>query len=610
MNVELVQPAPPDDPVRRVRRAYAENVYLGLCLWFDEFGRHAFEGAVGVCEALLRDARDMVRQLAGPLPRLGAYVASREGVLHLCRGLAHHRQGDYARAEACYRQSLAIQNGLGGAQACAGQVQVVLELLADEIRTGARGPEFEAAVGELHALGSSEQLLADRVAAADPAEARLVIQAAREARLVGPLARAARSPDPGTRQLALAALSRFRAVGRADVLVQALRDPTAFVRWQAAEALGLAEEALPAELVGVFEDALASETDPEVRRALALALGKAGSAEATPALVGLLEDADAPVRYAAATALGAVGDRRALDVLGSVREDGNWPDESVANAAAGAARAIEARHSPRLEELRAARQLPGEGWPRFAGVYWPHETVIGAVRLEGADDRTRLVWSCDRGAVEEAACGDLAADLAVPAQGPFASPGDRPSGPPREAEATMRVLSPSLLLPFPPPQGVGWQPGEHTIRVAVRQRDNDTLHWKSARFRVVSEVLVKRATLCLEIDAWNRPARPVREVPVDARAVYCSVLLSEAPWCQALTVELWGPDGQRVSQTSGRTWEQGEHHEAVRWQADRWAPGTYQVRIFLDGRPAHEKTFQAAPPRAAPGAGGLSGAGG
>jgi HEAT repeat protein len=175
--------------------------------------------------------------------------------------------------------------------------------------------------------------------------------------------------------------------------VAEVRTGSANRRWQAAFELSkvlqarkdkvLADPAFAEELVKVFEES--RDDDPRVRRYLALALGRLGSARAVPALVqaaqatgkgpsdsetqiyavwalgaigdpaalpGLLELAradDAGVRKAAVHALGSFPDPRSADALAAALAD---PVEDVRwNAALALARRRDARAAPVLLQM-------------------------------------------------------------------------------------------------------------------------------------------------------------------------------------------------------------------------------------------------------------------
>ncbi len=85
-------------------------------------------------------------------------------------------------------------------------------------------------------------------------------------------------------------------------LRELLADSDPNMRRTAAEALGkIGRRSARSGLVSVLND-----SDPRVRGAAALALGRLGDAESGPALAGLLSDPSGEVREAAALALGAI----------------------------------------------------------------------------------------------------------------------------------------------------------------------------------------------------------------------------------------------------------------------------------------------------------------
>ncbi|MEZ4383170.1 MAG: HEAT repeat domain-containing protein [Nannocystaceae bacterium] len=101
-----------------------------------------------------------------------------------------------------------------------------------------------------------------------------------------------------------------------DLLLAALREPAELLRIEAARLLGITalgpEEArrVRAALVAKLADPA-----PEVRRAVARALGLLSASEATLVLARMLEDPDPQVRRDAAESLGMIGDPRALPAI-------------------------------------------------------------------------------------------------------------------------------------------------------------------------------------------------------------------------------------------------------------------------------------------------------
>jgi cyclophilin family peptidyl-prolyl cis-trans isomerase/HEAT repeat protein len=99
--------------------------------------------------------------------------------------------------------------------------------------------------------------------------------------------------------------------------------------------------------------------DPEgrIRRASALALGRVGLSEATPALVATLDDGDPEVREAAAFGLGLIGDRAAAPRLTAALAD---PDGRVQGRAAEAlGRMGVSDAAPAIGKLVSARIAAG-----------------------------------------------------------------------------------------------------------------------------------------------------------------------------------------------------------------------------------------------------------
>jgi len=401
--------------IQRIRRAYIGNPYLGLGRWFEEFDRQVSRGHCEVCEELLQEARGQGYPFT---PQEWTYVDSREGVLWLRRGITHHQNREYEQAQACYRRSLEIQKRVRHL-ASQGQVETAQGTLQSEQRTGQRDPFLETLAQELTVLGGSAALLCRRLDGSGVEECRQIIRAAVQLRLTQPLAVAAQSGAERVRMMAIAALGRFSQVDEDEVkaLLAGVQDPHWFTRWRAAEALGQHSEDVKASVPSLSK-ALERETDPEVRRALALSLGGLGDRRATLALASAMGDADPEVRRAAALALAQVGDRRALAALRQVADGKGFLGESVGEAAQAAMQGIEKRHPlPKIRELHAYRLLSEEPVLQPAAVYWTDDPVhlVAAVSNAAPDTRLRLVCTDAAGAVvfeQEGRYAALQAELA------------------------------------------------------------------------------------------------------------------------------------------------------------------------------------------------------
>ena len=143
-------------------------------------------------------------------------------------------------------------------------------------------------------------------------------------------------------------------------LVPLLRDGSPAVRAAAADALArCADPSVAADL----KEALARETEASVRRALLLALGQVGRAEAVDTLAAAVDDPDPEVRVAAIEALGATADDRALSPLSRALRGSEWERIAALRALGGLGQAAitevveligEHLASPELDVRRAA----------------------------------------------------------------------------------------------------------------------------------------------------------------------------------------------------------------------------------------------------------------
>jgi HEAT repeat protein len=113
-------------------------------------------------------------------------------------------------------------------------------------------------------------------------------------------------------RLAAQALGRLRAPEAIEPLAAWLNDRDEDVRYLAILNLGrIGDQAAAPHLLRALE----SERAPELQAWIVDSLGRTRSAEATNAILTLLDARDARVRYAAAEALGRIGDPRAKEPL-------------------------------------------------------------------------------------------------------------------------------------------------------------------------------------------------------------------------------------------------------------------------------------------------------
>jgi hypothetical protein len=145
------------------------------------------------------------------------------------------------------------------------------------------------------------------------------------------------------------------------------------------------------------------------------------------------------------------------------------------------------------------------------------------------------------------------------------------------------ISASSLAFSLVPPTTVGWLPGEYSLTVSLYDQQNDLYeHAAEALFRVVSHVECKSATLCLEIDATNRPVQSTSVILAATPAVYCSALLSEVPQGMQITAELYGPKGRLIERQVHTIAYEGEQYIAFCWRRKRWSTGVYHIQLLCD----------------------------
>ena len=147
--------------------------------------------------------------------------------------------------------------------------------------------------------GKRERAASELIAAPDP-------------RAEEPLLQALDDPEAGVRGQAALAVGSLKSQGAIARLLELTKDSNWFVRVAALNGLGYIDPALPA------EPALAalSDDEPLVRQAAALNLGASADPVAVDMLMeALAHDSDWAVREAAADALGEIGDPKAAASL-------------------------------------------------------------------------------------------------------------------------------------------------------------------------------------------------------------------------------------------------------------------------------------------------------
>jgi len=409
------------------------------------------EGHLHVCEALLSEAREQGYPFT---PEEWRYVDSLDGVLWLRRGVAHQQNGKYQDAETCYQRSLEIQNRLRHA-AAQGQVKFVFHILKQETSTGQRDPYLDTIQKELTVLGDSDAVLCRRLKHATDVEKSRILTAAVEMRLVQPLLRALDCGNDRAAMLAAAGLARFTHADQQDALLTGVNSRNWFVRWRAADALGEDHQS-PKSLVPTLAEALRGESDPEVRRALALSLGTMEDHRSTAVLIAALADTDPEVRWAAATALAASGDRGALADLRDVTNGNDYFGRSIRKAAQEAIQKIEDRHPLfKVRGCRTCRPSRDGRTMQYDTKFWPDETAFIVVDVSGARSTTQI----------RVRVMDSQGIILYEREGAYAA---------LHGEASHGIAPEKLLLRIHPPQRGRWPLGRNSMTLDVCSSDTAT----------------------------------------------------------------------------------------------------------------------------------------
>ncbi|MBO9309930.1 MAG: PQQ-binding-like beta-propeller repeat protein [Chloroflexi bacterium] len=630
--------------VGQLRRAFAGNLYHGLCYWFDQFSHLLRRNDFELCDALIAEARQEGYPLTAAEQR---FVDSREGAVQLKRGIAAHRQGDFDAAEQFYRQAVAAQRK-AGCPVCEEQARLALRLLSEERQSGQRDPLLGKIYNEVLVLGGSEALLTARLLSAPPEHLPLILQAATKFRLTKPLLQALKTNDRRLQMLAVATLNRFTEISDLAPITEALRHENPFIRWQAAAILSR-QKKLPSEFVQMLPDLIASERDPDARRLLVEIATRLKVPNLTPLLIPLLEDSDNDLRWSVVTALGKIGDRRALPMLRKTREGYTLTELSIHDALQRAIREIEQRFPlPRLNSWRAVR--PSEPELKPAKLFWRDEAVLLTANVSDVKATMRFsvivtdqqgveVFRFSRPYAEFASLtqrlrSELARQAGIPSS-PLS--GERPTEPASaytaheeedeeeddedveliiedefdeegededDEEQDEPALSPdisethsgALWVLLQPSLTQSWRAGKFTATICFADEvtgHDEPLH--SIEFVYVDDVRIKRARFSLT-DSASSPSVDwaVEHVP----QIYLTVSLGDVPRGTELRAQLWygaAGSGELLIDEKLTSTTEGDITIQSTWRQSPWRVGGYTARFFVRGALALARTFEIRP---------------
>jgi len=614
--------------IRRIRHAFAANPYRGLCRWFDEFDRSLRMQQFALCHALLKE----IREQGYPLVDVEwAFVDSREGALWLCQGIAHHRQGEHEEARSCYERSLEIHRRVHNLEG-EGQARSLLRVL-QSLQERGNGLTDQALLEDYGArpkvLGSGVALLTGRMKTAPPGERLRIIQAARESGHPEPLVAALGDEELCVRNTAIAALEGLEPGPDTETLIEALRGEPWFVRWRAAVLLrrrvraekggSIVRQAIQEKVA----EALARESDPDVRRELVQLVAETGDRQTTGVLIPLLDDPDPDVRFTVVQALARVGDRRALPALREVRSGKSFWGRSIADAARQAIENIEKRHPlPAVREIIFCHRVADDGQPaQPARLFLPDQPAVYCVVTVSnvqPDTEVMVQWRHDGRTL---AVERKTASEALPGQPE--EPGSeemplveliRPSGR-REEEGRRSIETIGDLLvellhllddSEPQPERPGqdslpvayfnfalerprerWNPGIYTAEIYIDNEKND-----EGSFRVVDRVPIERVTMCLGVNAAGGPTDETWVFLSTTPRLYCVVALGEAPSgleVQGLLYDV--TQNTLVARATVETTREGDQEIALWWTKSRWRPGRYRALITTETGTQAESDF-------------------
>jgi HEAT repeat protein len=353
--------------IRRVRSASIGNSHLGLAYWLDEFDQALSQQDYACCQALLAEIRQEGYQLS---TNEQAWIESRRAALLLCQGIYYHRLGEYDRARQYYEASRALYQTLDD-ESGSGQAIIALEELEKQ-GAGTDNALLERLAANPRALGNSSRLLKERLETLPVAEQILVITAAKQSGHAIPLLAGLSSPDPVVQAAAATALTWLKPGPDYGTVIKAmLASSNWLIRWQAigilhrrfdkeAEEFAQHLDQIHRVLVQRLED---GESDPMIRRNIALLLLKLKDAADTSTLINLLADPDSDVRYAAIKALAALGDGRALPILRLVQHGRDFSGNSISEAVKTAIRHIKQRFPVPVFEVVLCHEITAQEQP-------------------------------------------------------------------------------------------------------------------------------------------------------------------------------------------------------------------------------------------------------
>jgi HEAT repeat protein len=162
--------------------------------------------------------------------------------------------------------------------------------------------------------------------------------------------------DPAIRTGAARVIGRLRIAEAGDVLIKAVNDSQADVRYAAMRALGAIRDARAA---GALTEQLAYYKKGEGAWSALEALGRIGAPASVPLFTERLQDKDPYLRRAAAEGLGRTGDAASIDAL----ERSATMDESpmVRIATAFALQKLGRNYAARLVDMMASSKVQAQG---------------------------------------------------------------------------------------------------------------------------------------------------------------------------------------------------------------------------------------------------------
>ena len=175
-----------DHEILKIHEAYFESKVKGFVIWLDRFDQNLKKGTYEVCTELLMDARNN-KYATGDIEE--RYIDSRDGALHLCRGILLHKEKEYNQAESFYNKGMDIHQQVANLEG-KGQALSLLDILRKDRSQGEVSlPLLQKIADNPWVLESDGAYLIRQLEGSEPHTQQKILQIALEAGHLEPLQR-------------------------------------------------------------------------------------------------------------------------------------------------------------------------------------------------------------------------------------------------------------------------------------------------------------------------------------------------------------------------------------------------------------------------------------